>query len=62
MSLINCEVPLTLSWSEKNVITSSEKRRIENANNRDNSPTGATFKIKDTKLYVPVVILSAEND
>ena len=26
------------------------------------APTGATFKIKDTKLYVPVVTLSAEND
>ena len=25
-------------------------------------PTGATFKIKDTKLYVPVVTLSAESD
>ena len=27
-----------------------------------NNPTGATFKITDTKLYVPVVTLSAEND
>ena len=27
-----------------------------------NAPTNATFKIKDTKLYVPVVTLSAEND
>ena len=26
------------------------------------SPTNATFKIKDTKFYVPVVTLSAEND
>ena len=26
-----------------------------------NAPTGTTFKIKDTKLYVPVVTLSAEN-
>ena len=25
-------------------------------------PSGATFKIKDTKLYVPVVTLSKEND
>ena len=25
-------------------------------------PTNATFKITDTKLYVPVVTLSAEND
>ena len=27
-----------------------------------NNPTNATFKIKDTKLYVPVVTLSAKND
>ena len=29
--------------------------------NRGDSPTNVTFKIKDTKLYVPVVTLSAEN-
>ena len=27
-----------------------------------NAPTNATFQIKDTKLYVPVVTLSTEND
>ena len=26
------------------------------------NPTNATFKITDTKLYVPVVILSTEDD
>ena len=30
--------------------------------NRGDSPTNATFKVTDTKLYVPVVTLSAEND
>ena len=30
--------------------------------NRGDSPESATFKIKDYKLYVPVVTLSAEND
>ena len=30
--------------------------------NRGDSPTNATLKIRDTKLYVPVVTLSAEND
>ena len=46
MLLINCEVSLSLTWSENCVI----------------SATSATFKIRDTKLYVPVVTLSAEND
>ena len=30
--------------------------------NRGDSPESATFKIKDCKLYVPVVTLSTEND
>ena len=29
---------------------------------RDTSPTNATFQMTDTKLYVPVVTLSTEND
>ena len=61
MSLINCEVPLTLAWSENCVITSIERRVITNTW-RDISPTSATFKIKDTKLYVPVVTLSTKDD
>ena len=38
-----------------------EKRIIVNTR-RDVSPTGATFKITDTKLYIPVVTLSAKDD
>ena len=58
---------LTSSWSANCVITSIEQRLITAAvgttpEQRDNSPTNATFKITDTKLYVPVVTLSAEND
>ena len=30
--------------------------------NRGDSPESETFKIKDWKLYVPAVTLSAEND
>ena len=67
MSLIICEVSLPLSWSETCVITSMEKRlvRAEQGNNPavyGDSPESAAFKIKDCKLYVPVVTLSAEND
>ena len=65
--LINCEVSLTLSLSENCVITSLEKILVtaaqgDNPAVYDDSPTGATFTITDTKLYVPVVTLSAEND
>ena len=64
MPLINCEISLTLSWYENCVITSIEKRVIEGTNpkQRDNSPTTIVFKITDTKLYVPVVTLSSEED
>ena len=61
MPLINCEVSLTLTWSENCVITSIERRVITNTG-RDTSPTNATFEITDTKLYVPVVTLSTKDD
>ena len=61
--LVNCEVSLTLSWSETCVITSMEKRiLIAGQPNRGDSPESGAFKIKDFNLYVPVVTLSAEND
>ena len=65
--LVNCEVSLALTWSADCVITSLEKRLVtaaqgDNPEVRDGSPESATFKITSTKLYVPVVTLSAEND
>ena len=35
---------------------------LEAQKQRDNSPTGATFKVTDCRLYVPVITLSTEND
>ena len=61
MPLINCEVSLILTWSRKCGITSMEKRVIA-TRQRNTSSTDATFQITDTKLYVPVVTLSTEND
>ena len=64
--LINCEACLTLTWSENCALTSKATREADpDANpaaDEINNPTNATFKIKDTKLYVPVLTLSAEND
>ena len=59
MPLINCEVSLILTWSENCVINSLE--RVLAITRRDTSPTNATFET-DTKLYVPIVTLSTEND
>ena len=48
MPLINCEVNLVLPWSKDCVISSA---------------TGETkFKLNDTKLYLPVVILSTQDN
>ena len=48
MPLFNCEVNLILTWSSSCVITTS---------------TGAgTFAITETKLYVPVVTLSTQDN
>ena len=61
--LVNCEVYLTLSWSANCVITSMEKIiLVAGQPNKGDSPTNSVFKIKDTKLYAPVVTFLAEND
>ena len=48
MPLINCEVNLILTWS-KNCVISSAAGEIK-------------FKIADTKLYIPVVTLSTQDN
>ena len=62
MPLINCEINLILAWS-KNVLTDMIKRTAGGLNLPTTAArTSASFAIKDCKLYVPVVTLSAEND
>ena len=66
--LISCEVSLILAWSENCVLTSKTYRKAVAAQRNNaalteiNNPTSATFKIRDTKLYVPVVTLSTQDD
>ena len=68
MPLINCEINLILRWSENYVLTSKATREAIPAQGGNSEvaavdyPTNGTFKITDTKLYVPVVTLSTEND
>ena len=47
MPLINCKVELSLKWYERCLLTAANT---------------ATFKITDAKLYVPIVILSIEDN
>ena len=48
ISLINCKVELSLTWNENCILSSKD----------DNS----VFAVTDTKLYVPIVTLSAEDN
>ena len=48
MQLINCEIDLIFNWSEDSVISCAN--------------AATKFKITDTKLYVPVVTLSIQDN
>ena len=48
MPLMNCEINLILIWSDKCVLSNDTK--------------ATTFSITDTKLYVPVVTLSTQDN
>ena len=52
---------MILNWS-KNCVLADMTRDAQGNNPAIVAPSGATFKITDTKLYVPVVTLSKEND
>ena len=67
----NCEVSLTLTWSENCVLTDITTQAIRNANphadprveeRKIDAPINATLQIKNTKLHVPVVTFSIEDD
>ena len=60
--LINCKVELILTWSKNCVLADMATRDAGGDNPAIVAPSGATFKINDPKLFVPVVTLSKEND
>ena len=67
MPLVNCEIDLILLWYAKCVLTNKATRDAvpdqggNPAVGAVDNPANATFQITDTKLYVPVVILSTED-
>ena len=56
MPLINCKVELKLKWTRYCVLSATG---ADNNNGNDNN---IIFTIKGTKLYVPVVTLSARKN
>ena len=58
MPLINCKIHLELNWNNDCVIYGADTYAgDDNANDRE-----TTFKIKSTKLYVPVVTLLTKDN
>ena len=58
MPLINCKIHLELNWNNNFVIYGADTYAGgSNANNRE-----TTFKITNTKLYVPIVALSTKDN
>ena len=55
MPLINCKIKLNLTWKKECVLSTD-------ADNAANPENNAVFIINDTKLYVPVVTLSNEDN
>ena len=60
--LINCEVELILTRPKNCVLADMTTRDAEGDNPAIVAPALLTFEMTDTKLYVPVVTLSKEND
>ena len=64
--MLNCEVELIFTWFKNCVqINKSTRDPSYDANpivHEIDNPEEATFQITDTKLYLPVVTLSKEND
>ena len=56
MPLIHCKVELKLKWTKYFVLAAA------GADNNDGNSNNNIFTIKDAKLYVPVVTLSARDN
>ena len=57
MPLTNCKIELKLKWKKYCVLSGAGNNNANNDNAND-----ITFTIKDTKLYVPIVTLSARGN
>ena len=61
--LISCEVSLELKWNKNCVITSFQQRQVDAGPPAVyGTTTGAALAINDCKLYIPVVILSQDDE
>ena len=58
MPLINCEIHLELNWNKNCLMYGADTYACgQNVNNRE-----TTFKITNTKLFVPILTLSTKDN
>ena len=64
LPFINCEIKLILTWSKNCALADMTVRAARNNNDPTAfvALTGLEFQITASKLYVPVLTLSTEND
>ena len=66
ISLINCKIELILTWFKNCVLISKASREVNYGADpvvrKIDNPQNVIFEITDTRLYVPVVTLSKENN
>ena len=66
MLFINCEIELILTWFKNFVLIIQATREadydVDPVVYEIENPEHIDFQIADTKLYIPVVTLLAEND
>ena len=53
---------MILTWSKNCVLADMTAKNAEGTNSAIIAPLGLKFQITDTKLFVPVITLSNEND
>ena len=60
MPLINCKIKLNLTWKKECVLSTDDDD--DDDDDDDGDANNPLFIINDTKLYVPVVTLSKEDN
>ena len=63
MPSINCKVKLKLKWTKYRIFSTAGTENVINENtNANTNANNIIFTIKETKLYVPDVTLSAKDN
>ena len=62
ISLVNCKIALKLKWTKYCVLSTAGADNVDGSDDDNANGNNIIFTVKDTKLYVPVVTLSARDN